>query len=81
MKRKQQKTTYIASDLESEAYLWCVRNDVRVSPGGTKTKGEWTIDVSTDGKTWKRSPWTVQEDSLWQKYYEICLWYYEKYKN
>ena len=73
---------YTPDNEEQANYLWCVRNNIRVSPGGVKGQpGCWTIDISTDGKTWKSSPESYEKDTIWPKYYEICKWFVDKYKN
>lgn len=61
-------------------YKWCMDNNIRVSPGGTKDPNSWTIDISTDGKTWKKSPKTYTREDIWREYYLICKWFYKKYK-
>ena len=72
---------YSASEEENSWYLWCVRNNIRVSPGGVQGNPDcWTIDICTDGKTWKKSPKQYDRDNIWPEYYKICLWFYNKYK-
>ena len=72
--------TYSPSKQEWEAYMWCMRNKVRVSPGRIQKKLEWTVDISTDGATWKRSPKSYGKEEIWEQYYKICIWFENKYK-
>ena len=69
---------YVPSEEERAAYMYCMRNNIRISPGGTKDPNEWTIDISLDGKTWNKSPKSYGREEVWKKYYEICAYYKRK---
>ena len=71
---------YPATDEERDWHLWCVRNNVRVSPGGVQGDPDvWTIDVSLDGKTWRKSPSKYSREIIWSEYFKVCKYYYDKY--
>ena len=67
---------YMPTKEEQEAYMWCVRNNIRISPASGY------IEVNLDGDPvkgkWHRSPERYEGDALWEKYYEICTYYYNK---
>ena len=77
---KKPVNNYVATPEEIKAYVYCVRNGIRVSPKGTVSKTKWHIDVSLDGVTWHTSPQTYTEEELWPKYYSVCTYYYNKRK-
>lgn len=70
---------YNQSKEELEWYAYCMNNGIRISPGGLKDdSSHWTIDVSTDGTTWHRSPKKYNSEEIWVNYYRIAEYYYEK---
>lgn len=72
---------YVPSNEENKAYCWCVNNNIRISPGGmSKDPKHWTIDISLDKETWHKSPKKYKPSELWPKFYEICIYYYNKNK-
>lgn len=71
---------YNRSDLENNAYLWCVRNDIAISPfavAGSEPR-KWWVDVKAKNKV-KRSPYQYDEHQIWPKIFELYVFYYEKY--
>lgn len=73
------KIGYIPTEEERKAQLWCIRNDVRVSPKGIfKDEDHWRLEVSLDGTTWHKSPEKYTQEDLWPKYYSVCTYYYNK---
>lgn len=70
--------SYTPNNKELEAYLWCVRNNIRISPQGVAGKGGWKIAIHIGGD-WKLSP-VFNPDEIWIKYYEYCTYYYERNK-
>ena len=73
--------SYVPTEEERAASLYCIRNEIRISPKGIFKKKEWAIEVSLDqAVTWHTSPETYTEDELWQKYYSVCMYYYKKRK-
>lgn len=71
---------YNRSDLENNAYLWCVRNNIAISPfavAGSEPR-KWWVDVKANNKV-KRSPYQYDEYQIWPKIFELYVFYYEKY--
>ncbi len=71
---------YNRSDLENNAYLWCVRNNIAISPfavAGSEPR-KWWVDVKANNKV-KRSPYQYDEHQIWPKIFELYVFYYEKY--
>ncbi len=71
---------YNRSDLENNAYLWCVRNNIAISPfavAGSEPR-KWWVDVKAKNKV-KRSPYQYDERQIWPKIFELYVFYYEKY--
>ena len=58
-----------------------MNNNIRISPGGVSGKKVWTIDISTDGSTWRKSPDTYKENEVWGAFYKIALWFYKKHSD
>ena len=81
-KRKEEgMPTYLPSDEERKWYLHCVRQGIRISPGAiVNTKDKWTIDISVDGKTWRKSPKQYDRNEIWPTFYQMHKYYYEKRK-
>ena len=69
---------YIASDKQIEAYIWCIRNGIFISPIA-KTEGAWWLEITNNGKT-NKSPKTFTKTVVWEKMYEYYNYYYDKYK-
>ena len=73
---------YVPTEEEREAYAYCVRQDIRISPSAIPyKKGEWNIEISLDGKRWTKAPYVFDKDTLWTAYYTYCKYYYGKRKN
>jgi len=71
---------YQRSDLENNAYLWCIRNGIKIAPfavAGSEPR-KWWVDVNAKGKV-KRSPYQYDEHQIWPKIFELYVFYYEKY--
>ena len=71
---------YNRSDLENNAYLWCLRNNIAISPfavAGSEPR-KWWVDVKAKNKV-KRSPYQYDEHQIWPKIFELYVFYYEKY--
>lgn len=69
---------YIVSDKDIEAYRWCIKNDIKISPTA-KTQGSWWLDIVNKGVI-NRSPQAFIKGVIWQKMYEYYNYYYDKYK-
>ena len=77
IKKKSWMPAYNPTKEEYDAYLYCVRNSIRISPGGTHIHNEWTIDVFAKGK-WNKSPKTFGPKEIWEVFYNYCKYYYDK---
>lgn len=71
---------YNASREEDDAYLYCTRKGIRISPGAVKGGNKWTIDVSLDGLRWHKSPKEYGRENIWEEVYKMCAYYYNKRK-
>ena len=71
---------YQRSDLENNAYLWCIRNDIKISPFAVLNSQprKWWIDVVAKNKV-KRSPYQYDDEQIWPKIFELYVFYFEKY--
>lgn len=71
---------YQRSDLENNAYLWCIRNGIKIAPFAVLNSEprRWWVDVNAKEKV-KRSPYQYEEAQIWPKIFELYVFYYEKY--
>jgi hypothetical protein len=71
---------YFRSELENNAYLWCIRNGIGIAPFAVLNSEprKWWVDVNAKGKV-KRSPYQYDENQIWPKIFELYVFYYEKY--
>lgn len=71
---------YNRSDLENNAYLWCVRNNIAIAPFAVLNSEprKWWIDVKAKDKV-KRSPYQYDDYQIWPKIFELYVFYFEKY--
>ena len=67
VKKSDNKTPdYIPSVDETKWYSYCIKNNIRVSYFPVQyEKGKWKIT-------------TYDKYSLWQTYYQVCKYYYNK---
>ncbi len=68
---------YIYSAREQIAYLWCVRNNIYISPKAISTT-EWFICIVINGKE-NISPDTYKKTDIWKQIYKFYTYYYDKY--
>ena len=61
-----------------EAYRWCVRNNIAISPKA-KSSTAWYVDIKNKGKT-HTSPETYGKTEIWEKIFEYCKFYYDKHR-
>ena len=75
--------TYKRSSEEDDAAIWCIRNDMCITPRAIKY-GEriWVIDIEK-GKYPNRKKLGTSEpfgpNTIWEKVSEYQLYYYKKY--
>ena len=85
MAKKQENwmPQYIPTQEENEAYLYCVRNNIRISPIGIQgVIGKWKIGINVGpykkGEKINLAPHIYDKDTIWPSYYEMCKYYYDK---
>ena len=61
-----------------EAYRWCVRNQIAISPKAYSPT-QWYIDIKNKDKT-HTSPETYGKTEIWIKIFEYCKYYYDKHR-
>lgn len=61
-----------------EAYRWCIRNKIWIAPKA-KSNTEWWISITNKGRE-NISPEAYEKTIIWQKLFEYCRYYYEKYR-
>lgn len=61
-----------------EAWQWCIRNKIEIAPKA-KSNTAWWISITNKGKT-NISPEAYEKTIIWQKIFEYCRYYYEKYR-
>jgi hypothetical protein len=77
--------SYQRTDEENKAVMWCINNDICISPRQIKW-GEalWVVDIET-GKYPNRKLLGTSEPFgpvvIWQKVAEYAKYYYDKYKD
>ena len=60
-----------------KAYRWCIRNEIAIS---AKARGptEWYVVIINKGKT-NTTPETFSKKVIWEKIFEYCRYYHDKY--
>ena len=69
---------YMPSSEEEKAYVWCIRNNIKISPTAN-SEGSWWIEININGNI-NRSPEPFKKVRVWEKLYEYCKYYYDKHK-
>jgi hypothetical protein len=81
--KKRLPDNYIQTEEEEKAYLYCVKNNIIISPVAVKdTIGSWAVGISLPGNHKKvhNSPEICDKHSIWQIFYKYCKYYYDKNK-
>ncbi len=68
---------YTASDKEQTAFMWCVRNGIKVAPRAKNNK-EWYLTINVNGKV-AESPIAYEKIEIWKQLYKFYLYYYNKH--
>jgi hypothetical protein len=74
---------YMQTTEEQEAYLYCVKNNIRISPVAVKDIiGSWAVGISLpdNHKVVHRSPEICDKHSIMEVMYRYCIYYYNKRK-
>ena len=61
-----------------EAYRWCVRNKIAISPRAYSAT-QWHVDINNKDKT-HTSPDAYGKTEIWNKIFEYCKYYYDKHR-
>jgi hypothetical protein len=69
---------YTPNKEDTEAYIWCVRNGIHISPLA-RSAVTWYIDIEINGNT-ARDPNEYGPTDIWVKLYEYYRYYYKKRK-
>ena len=77
--------SYLQSKEEQEAYVYCVKNNIRISPKGIQNDPDhWKIEIILGpyqrGEKANVSPSTYCRKTIWPEYYKMCKYYYDKYR-
>ena len=69
---------YTPSDDERKAYMYCVRNNIRISPAAIPGDNDhWHIEIFSNNK-WNASPQKFDKTEVWGVCYNYCKHYYEQ---
>ena len=68
---------YLPNEEERNAYMYCMSNNIRISPGRVMGQNKWTIDIFAKGK-WNKSPDSYGPTEVWEVFYNYCKYYHEK---
>ena len=66
------------SSSDWNAYRWCVKNNIAISPKAYSTT-QWYIDIKNKDRT-HTSPETYGKTEIWKKIFEYCKYYYDKHR-
>ena len=68
---------YLPSDYEVEAYLWGVRNGLRIAPKRIPNRNAWYAEIFLKGK-WNHNGEEFGPKDIWIQIYNYYIYYYEK---
>ncbi len=69
---------YMPSDDERQAYAYCVRNNIRISPAAIAGDSDnWYIEIHAGGR-WNKAPRSFDKTEVWPEYYNFGKHYYEQ---
>lgn len=76
---------YLCNTEEREHAMFCIRNNIRISPLGIyKEPGKWKIGINIGpykrGEKTNVAPGVYDRDTIWPEYYKFCKYYYDKYR-
>ena len=69
---------YIAADEERKAMIWCVKNNIYISPKA-KSSTTWSIVIVVSGRE-HEDPTVYKKIEIWKKIFEYYKYYFKKYK-
>lgn len=71
--------SHIPSTKEQDAYMWCIRNNIFISPK-PKSMTEWFLEITINGNN-NVSPNAYKKNDIWAQLYKFYVYYYDKYAN
>ena len=74
---------YMQTTEEQKAYLYCVKNNIRISPVAVQDIiGSWAVGISLpdNHKVVHKSPEICDKHSIMEVMYRYCIYYYNKRK-
>jgi hypothetical protein len=82
-KKENWMPQYILTKEEKKACLYCVENNIRISPLGIKNEiGKWKIGINVGkyvkGEKPNIAPHIYDKNTIWAEYYKFCKYYYDK---
>ena len=77
--------SYTCSTEEQKCYLYCIDNNIRISPRGLRNEpGKWKIEIALGpykkGEKRHVSPQLYDKDTIWVEYFKMCKYYYDKHR-
>ena len=60
-----------------EAWRWCIRNKIHIYPIHVNAK-TWKLEIENNGKK-STDPTPYGKTEIWNKLYEYCRYYFNKY--
>jgi hypothetical protein len=81
-RKRKPMPDYLPSDEERKWHKYCTDNNIIVSPMGIQNEdSKWKIGIAIGNhKEVHYSPHIYDKDTLWVSYYEMCKFYYDKYR-
>lgn len=68
---------YNPTDEQQEAYIYCMNNNIKISPKGINGQNKWYVEVFANGK-WHHSPEKHGPVEVWEVFFNYCKHYYDK---
>lgn len=73
---------YTPSDKEQEAYVWGIRNGLRIAPracNNGNSNSQWKVEIYLNNR-WNSSDVTFGPVEVWEQIYKYYIYYYDKRK-
>jgi len=72
--------SYLPTNKELDAAEWCIKNKIYIIPVQVSYGvGLWYIEIEVNNKKTKSKD-KFKPVEVWQKKYEYCSYYYDKYR-
>jgi hypothetical protein len=70
---------YSPDKLETQAYVWCIRNAIYIAPFAIQA-GSWGITIKNK-EVVNKDPKNYVKGGIWPKIFEYYKYYFNKYEN